>query len=112
MAGKFSRSTIGSSSTSSSSSSGDGTSNPYESCRDQVVVVHDMKLEASPNWLLKNSLSDCAYQNDENSLRRSMTEIKTYEEVYTGKTVSCLQIDLNIGIMISFLSGCGALQLR
>ena len=40
-----------------------------------------MYLEASPNWLLKNSLSDCVYQNDENSLRRSMTEIKTYEGV-------------------------------
>jgi hypothetical protein len=40
-----------------------------------------------------------------------MTEIKTYEEVYTGKTVSCLQINLNIGIIISFLSGCGPLPL-
>ena len=46
-----------------------------------------MNVEASPNWLLKNSLSDCVYQNDENSLRRNMTEIKTYEEVYTGKMV-------------------------
>jgi hypothetical protein len=40
-----------------------------EGCRDEVVV----------------------YQNDEIILRRSMTEIKTYEEVYTGKIVSCLQ---------------------
>jgi hypothetical protein len=37
--------------------------------------------------LLKNSLSDCVNQNDENSLRRNMTEIKTYEEVYIGKTI-------------------------
>jgi hypothetical protein len=63
MAGRFSRSTIGSSSTSSSSSSGDGTFRPYES-RDQVVVVHDMNVEASLNKLLKNSLSNCVYQND------------------------------------------------
>jgi hypothetical protein len=41
-----------------------------------------------------------------------MTEIKTYEEVYTGKTVSYLLIDLNIGIILSFVSGCGALPLR
>ena len=40
-----------------------------------------MYLEASPNWLLKDSLSDCVYQNDKNSLRRSMTEIKTFEGV-------------------------------
>jgi hypothetical protein len=40
-----------------------------------------------------------------------MTEIKTYEEVYTGKTVSCLQIDWNKGNIISFLSGCGPLPL-
>ena len=45
-----------------------------------------MNVEASPNWLLKNSLSDCAYQNNEKSLRRNMTEIKTYEEVYTGNS--------------------------
>ena len=57
---------------------------PYESRRDEAAVVHDMNVEASPNWLLKNSLSDCVYQNDENSLRRNMTEIKTYEVVYTG----------------------------
>ena len=71
-------------------SSGNGTFRPYEGHRDEVVVVHDMNVEASPIWLLKNSLPDCVYQNDENSLRGSMTEIKTYEEVYTGKTVSCL----------------------
>ena len=41
-----------------------------------------------------------------------MTEIKTYEEVYTGKTVSYLLIDLNTGMIISFVSGCGALPLR
>ena len=41
-----------------------------------------------------------------------MTEIKTYEEVYTGKTVSCLLIVLNIDIIILFVSGCGALPLR
>jgi hypothetical protein len=78
------------------------------------LVKVDAWLEdsAGPPWaaqvhlhhLLKNYLSDCVNQNDENSLRRSMTEIKTYEEVNTGKTVSCLPIDLNIGIMISFHS--------
>ena len=69
-----------------------------------VVVVRDLDMEALPNWHLKNSLSNCVYQNDENSLRRSITEIKTYEEVCTVKTVSCLQIDMNIGIIISFPS--------
>ena len=64
MAGRFSRSTIGSSSTSLSSSSGDGAFRPYESRRDQVVVMHDMNVEASLNWLLKNSLFNCVYQND------------------------------------------------
>ena len=112
MAGRLSRSTLGSSSTSSSSSSGNGIFCPYEGCREEVVVVHDLNVEALPNWLLKNSLSDCVYQNDENSLRRSMTEIKTYEEVCTGKTVSCLQIDMNIGIILSFLSGSGQVPLR
>ena len=36
-------------------SSGNGTFRPYEGHRD-TVVVHDMNVEASPNWLLKNSL--------------------------------------------------------
>ena len=79
-------------------SSGNGTFRPYEGHRD-TVVVHDMNVEASPNWLLKNSLPNCVYQNDENSLRGSMTEIKTYEEVYTGKTVSCL-------LSVSYLLCC------
>ena len=57
------------------------------------MVVHDLNVEASPNWLLKNSLSDCVYQGGENSLRRNMTEIKPYKEVYTEKMVSYLQID-------------------
>ena len=64
-----------------------------ESCRDEAVVVHNLNVEISPIWLLKNSLSDCVYQGGENSLRRNMTERKTYEEVYTGKMVSYLQID-------------------
>ena len=51
-------------------------------------MVNDLSVEASPNWPLKNSLSDCVYQNEENSLRRNMTEIKTFEEAYTGKMVS------------------------
>ena len=51
-----------------------------------------MYLEASPNWLLKDSLSDCVYQNDKNSLRRNMAEIKTYEEVYTGRTVNQVKV--------------------
>ena len=51
------------------------------------TVLSALNMEVSPNWLLKNSLSECVYQNDENSLRRNMTEIKTYEEVYTGKMV-------------------------
>jgi hypothetical protein len=50
---------MGSSSTSSSSSNGNGTFRPYEGRRNEVMVVHDMNMEASPNWLLKNSLSDC-----------------------------------------------------
>ena len=79
MAARFSqRSTISSSSTS-SSSSGNGTFHPYESRRDEAVVVHDLNVEASPNWLLKHSISDCVYQNDKNSLRRNMTEIKDQE---------------------------------
>ena len=49
-------------SSTSSSSSGNGTFRPYESRRDEAVVVHDLNVEASPNWLLKNSLSDCVYQ--------------------------------------------------
>ena len=112
MAGRFSRSTLGSSSTSSSSSSGNGIFRPYEGRREEFVVVHDLNVEALPNWLLKNSLSDCVYQNDENSLRRRMTEIKTYEEVCTGKMVSCLQIDMNICIILSLLSGSGQVPLR
>ena len=36
----------------------------------------------------------------------------TYEEVCTGKTVSCLQIDMNICIVLSLLSGSGQVPLR
>jgi hypothetical protein len=54
------------------------------------------------NWQLKNSLSDCVYQNDKNSLRRNMAEIKTYEEVYTGRTVNQVKVwDLNISQVIT-----------
>ena len=91
MGARFSaRSTTSSSST---SSSGNDTFRLYESRREDALVVHDLNLEASTNWLLKNSLSDCVYQDGKKSLRRNMTEIKTCKEVYTGKMVSYLQID-------------------
>jgi hypothetical protein len=54
----------------------------YESNRDKAVVEHNH------NWLRKNSLPSRREQPPKN-----MTEIKTYEEVYTGKMVSYLQID-------------------
>ena len=55
---------------------------------DEAVMVYDMNVEGLANWRLKNSLSDCIYQNDETSLRLAMCEIKTFEEMYTGRTVS------------------------
>ena len=58
--------------------------------------------EGLPNWRLQNALSDCIYQNDEKSLRRSLSEIKNYEEMYIGLMVSYLQMGTNIGILISF----------
>ena len=90
ISGRFSRSTTGSSSTSSSSSN--GTFRPYESRRDEVITVYNMNVESLANWIKKNTLSDCVYQTDENSLRRSLTEIKNYEEMFTGRTVSGLII--------------------
>ena len=51
-----------------------------------------MNVESLANWIKKNTLSDCVYQTDENSLRRSLTEIKNYEEMFTCRTVSGLII--------------------
>ena len=57
-------------------------------------MVFNMNVESMPNWNMKNTLSDCVFQTDENSLRRSLTEIKNYEEIFTGRTVSGLIIFL------------------
>ena len=76
VSGRFSRSTTGSSST--SSTSGNGTFRPYESRRDDIVTVYDINVESLANWIMKNTLSDSVFQTDENSLRRSLTEIKTF----------------------------------
>ena len=57
-----------------------------------MVTVFNMNVESMPNWNMKNTLSDCVFQTDENSLRRSLTEIKNYEEIFTGRTVSGLII--------------------
>ena len=100
VSGRFSRSTTGSSST--SSTSGNGTFRPYESRRDDIVTVYDINVESLANWIMKNSLSDWVFQTDENSLRRSLTEIKTFEEMFTGRPVSGLIIFFYSILKISF----------
>ena len=62
---------------------GPDTFSPFE-CGEQVNVW-DLNVESSPNWILKNHVNDCLYQGGESSLRRSIVEIKTYEELYTGQ---------------------------
>ena len=58
---------------------------PFE-CREQVKVW-DLNVESNPNWILKSHVNDCLYHGGERSLRISIVEIKTYEEVYTGQMV-------------------------
>ena len=60
----------------------------YE-CRNQVKVL-DMNIETNPKWILKNIMNECLYQGGENSLRRTLVEIKTFEEVFTGQIVRVL----------------------
>ena len=78
MSGRFSRTKIGGSST--SSASGDNTFRQYESRSNDAVTIYNMNVEALANWHW--------HQNNENSL----TKIKTYKEIYTGRTVSFLII--------------------
>ena len=74
--GSFSRSSTGSSST-------DDTFRPYESRRDDAVTLLNMNVEAMPNWRIKNTVADCIFQDDQHSLKRTISEIKNYEEIYT-----------------------------
>ena len=67
-----------------------------------VVTVYDINVESLANWIMKNTLSDCVFQTDENSLRRSLTEIKTFEEMFTGRPVSGLIIFFYSILKISF----------
>ena len=67
--GSFSRSSTGSSST-------DDTFRPYESRRDDAVTLLNMNVEAMPNWRIKNTVADCIFQDDQHSLKRTISEIK------------------------------------
>ena len=67
-------------------SSGANTFSPYK-CRDQVKVW-DLNVESDPHWILKNIVNDCLYQSNEDSLRRIIVEIKTYEDEFTGQMLN------------------------
>ena len=75
--GSFSRSSTGSSTTD------PDTFRPYESRRDDAVTLLNMNVEAMPNWRIKNTVADCIFQDDQHSLKRTISEIKNYEEIYT-----------------------------
>ena len=45
-------------------------------------------MENDPGWRLKNHLNDALYHGGDMALRRSIVEIKSYEEYVTGNLES------------------------
>ena len=58
---------------------------PYEGR--EKMKIWNLDIENDPGWMLKNHLNDALYHGGDMSLKRSIVEIKSYEEFVTGNQV-------------------------
>ena len=62
---------------------------PYEGR--EKLKIWNLDVENDPGWRLKNHLNDALYHGGDMALRRSIVEIKSYEEYVTGNLSSWKQ---------------------
>jgi hypothetical protein len=66
---------------------------PYEGR--EKLKIWNLDVENDPGWMLKNHLNDALYHGGDMALRRSIVEIKSYEEYVTGNLVGAYCDDIS-----------------
>ena len=70
---------------------------PYEGR--EKLKIWNLDIENDPGWMLKSHLNDALYHGGDMGLKRSIVEIKTYEEFITGNQV---RLDWNLPVCITW----------
>ena len=70
---------------------------PYEGR--EKLKIWNLDIEKDPGWMLKSHLNDALYHGCDMGLKRSIVEIKTYEEFITGNQV---RLDWNLPVCITW----------